>query len=171
MSCTSHNPLIVSHQTSVNTELFHWLKSDISKLNIVATYDFAAQFVKKGFGYVIALDKLINTAEDSNLCFRPLSPTLEAEPNIVWKNIRFFQEPPLYFYSNYKSKLNIPSFLPFIYFYINKAETQQQYCHVLPFIIWSQFLYISSIINCVGKIKQYNRQYHQVTLYYHLYLY
>ncbi len=52
-------PLIVSHQTSINTEMFHWLKADISKLNIVATYDLiynAAQFVKKGFGYVIALE-------------------------------------------------------------------------------------------------------------------
>lgn len=81
-------PLIVSHQTSINTEMFRWLKSDISKLNIVATYDLvynAAQFVKKGFGYVIALDKLINTTGDSNLCFRPLYPTLEAELCIVWK--------------------------------------------------------------------------------------
>lgn len=60
----------------------------ISKLNIVATYDLiynAAQFVKKGFGYVIALDRLINTAGDSNLCFKPLSPTLEAELYIIWK--------------------------------------------------------------------------------------
>ena len=81
-------PLIVSHQTSINTEMFRWLRADISKLNIVATYDLiynAAQFVKKGFGYVIALDKLINTTGDSNLCFRPLSPTLEAELCIVWK--------------------------------------------------------------------------------------
>ncbi|MDE5700244.1 MAG: LysR family transcriptional regulator substrate-binding protein, partial [Lachnospiraceae bacterium] len=81
-------PLIVSHQTSINTEMFRWLKSDISRLNIVATYDLiynAAQFVKKGFGYVIALDRLINTSGDSNLCFRPLSPALEAELCIVWK--------------------------------------------------------------------------------------
>lgn len=81
-------PLIVSHQTSINTEMFRWLRADISKLNIVATYDLiynAAQFVKKGFGYVIALEKLINTTGDSNLCFRPLSPTLEAELCIVWK--------------------------------------------------------------------------------------
>ena len=81
-------PLIVSHQASINTEMFRWLKSDISRLNIVATYDLiynAAQFVKKGFGYVIALDKLINTAGDSNLCFRPLTPVLEAELYIVWK--------------------------------------------------------------------------------------
>ena len=71
-------PLIISHQTSINSEMFSWLRADISKLNIVATYDLvynAAQFVKKGFGYVIALDKLINTTGDSNLCFKPLSPS------------------------------------------------------------------------------------------------
>lgn len=81
-------PLIISHQASINTEMFHWLRADISRLNIVATYDLiynAAQFVKKGFGYVIALDRLINTTGDSNLCFKPLFPTLEAELCIVWK--------------------------------------------------------------------------------------
>ena len=81
-------PLIVSHQASDNTEMFRWLRPDISKLNIVATYDLiynAAQFVKKGFGYVIALDRIINTTGDSNLCFKPLFPTLEAELCIVWK--------------------------------------------------------------------------------------
>ena len=81
-------PLIISHQTSVNSEMFSWLKTDLSKLNIVATYDLvynAAQFVKKGFGYVIALDKLINTTGNSKLCFKPLFPTLEAELCIVWK--------------------------------------------------------------------------------------
>lgn len=81
-------PLIISHQTSMNSEMFAWLQKDISKLNIVATYDLiynAAQFVKKGFGYVIALDKLINTTGDSSLCFRPLSPALDADLYIVWK--------------------------------------------------------------------------------------
>ena len=82
------NPLIISHQTSINSEMFSWLKADISRLNIVATYDLvynAAQFVKKGFGYVIALDRLINTTGDSNLCFKPLFPALEAELCIIWK--------------------------------------------------------------------------------------
>lgn len=43
-------PLIISHQASINSEMFSWLKTDLSKLNIVATYDLvynAAQFVKK----------------------------------------------------------------------------------------------------------------------------
>lgn len=81
-------PLILSHQASINSEMFSWLRADISKLNVVATYDLvynAAQFVKKGFGYVIALDKLINTTGDSNLCFRPLLPALHADLYIVWK--------------------------------------------------------------------------------------
>ena len=81
-------PLILSHQTSTNKEMTFWLKTDISKLNVVATYDLvynAAQFAKNGFGYVIALDRLINTTGDSELCFRPLFPALQAELCIVWK--------------------------------------------------------------------------------------
>lgn len=50
----------------------------------------ASRFVKAGFGYAIALDKLINTSGDSELCFRPLSPTLEAGLCIVWKRYQVF---------------------------------------------------------------------------------
>lgn len=81
-------PLILSHQTSTNSEMSFWLKTDISKLNIAATYDLvynAAQFAKNGLGYVIALDKLVNTTGNSELCFRPLFPALQAELCIVWK--------------------------------------------------------------------------------------
>ena len=81
-------PLIISHQTSISNEMIAWLRKDISQLNIVATYDLlynASRFVKMGFGYVIALDKLINTTGDSNLCFRPLYPVSEAGLCIVWK--------------------------------------------------------------------------------------
>lgn len=86
-------PLIISHQASANSEMFSWLKTDISKLNIVATYDLvynASLFAKKGFGYVIALDKLINTTGNSALCFRPLSPVLEVGLCIVWKKYQVF---------------------------------------------------------------------------------
>lgn len=81
-------PLILSHQTSSDCEMFSWLGSDSSGLNIVATYDLiynAAQFVKNGFGYVITLDKLISTSPESGLCFRPLFPVMEAQLYIVWK--------------------------------------------------------------------------------------
>lgn len=81
-------PLIVSHQNEPGGAEFAWLQRDVRQLNIVATYDLlynAAQFAKQNFGYVMALDKIINTTGDSDLCFRPLSPKLEAELFIVWK--------------------------------------------------------------------------------------
>lgn len=86
-------PLIMSHQAAINSEMLSWLKADISKLNIVATYDLlynASIFVRKGLGYVIALDKIINTTGDSTLCYRPLHPSMEAELCIVWKKYQVF---------------------------------------------------------------------------------
>lgn len=82
------NPLILSHGTNPTGEQFRWLKRDISQLNIVATYDLlynAAQFAKRGFGYVLALDGIIDVTGQTELCFRPLSPALEAELYVVWK--------------------------------------------------------------------------------------
>lgn len=86
-------PLIVSHQVSSSSEMMHWLRRDAGKLNIVMTYDLiynATHFVKKGIGYAISLDKIINTTGDSELCFRPLSPALEADLCIVWKKNQVF---------------------------------------------------------------------------------
>ena len=86
-------PLILSHQTTISSEMIAWLRKDISQLNIVATYDLlynASRFVKMGVGYAIALDKLINTSGDSNLCFRPLYPASEAGLCIVWKKYQVF---------------------------------------------------------------------------------
>ena len=86
-------PLIVSHQMSISRDMMAWLKKDIGKLNIVMTYDLifnASLFVKKGIGYAIALDKIINTTGDSELCFRPLYPTLEAGLCIAWKKYQVF---------------------------------------------------------------------------------
>lgn len=86
-------PLIISHQTSSNAEMSAWLRRDISSLNVVAYYDLlynASRFVKAGFGCAIALDRLINTDGDSGLCFRPLSPVLEAGLCIVWKRHQVF---------------------------------------------------------------------------------
>lgn len=88
-------PLIISHQSSINSDMLSWLKRDISRLNIIATYDLiynASHFVKRGLGYVIGLDKLINTTGDSLLCFKPLFPSLEAGLCIVWKKYQVFSK-------------------------------------------------------------------------------
>ena len=101
-------PLIISHQTSINSEMFSWLKTDISRLNIAATYDLiynASWFVRAGIGYVIALDKIINTAGNSSLCFRPLFPALEAGLCIVWKKYQVFSRASNAFLNKLKKEL------------------------------------------------------------------
>lgn len=81
-------PLITSRQTLVSNEIAGWSGRDFEKLNIVATYNLiynASLMVDEGFGYALCLDKLANTSESSNLCFRPFTPRLEAHLDVVWK--------------------------------------------------------------------------------------
>ncbi len=80
-------PLIMPHQPHSTSLIFSWLGIEPSQLQVVATYNLlynAAQFAKQGFGYVVTLDKIVNTAGTS-LCFRPFSPGLSSELFIVWK--------------------------------------------------------------------------------------
>lgn len=86
-------PLIVSRQ-GINDELQNWFKSDMEKLNIIATYNLifnASILVEEGLGYALCLDKIINN-ENSNLCFRPLEPVLKISANIVWKKHQVFSK-------------------------------------------------------------------------------
>ena len=86
-------PLILSHQAYSGSDISVWLGRDAHRLDVVMTYNLiynAAHFVKTGFGYAITLDKLINTTSNSELCFRPLYPTLEAGLCIVWKKYQVF---------------------------------------------------------------------------------
>lgn len=102
-------PLILSHQTSIGSELFSWLKADLHKINVVLTYDLiynASHFVKKGIGYAIALDKLVNTTGESELCFRPLTPSLEAGLCIIWKKNQIFSRASNEFLKELKNELD-----------------------------------------------------------------
>ncbi|MEV5027420.1 LysR family transcriptional regulator [Paenibacillus sp. LPE1-1-1.1] len=90
-------PLICSRQAMKQTfsknEFVDWFGEAFDKLNVVATYNLAynaAIMVEEGNGYAITLDKIVNTSDDSNLCFRPLEPRLETGLNIVWKKHQVF---------------------------------------------------------------------------------
>lgn len=88
-------PLIISHQKNQDNQFSQWLNCNISNLNVVATYNLlfnASLLVDEGLGYAIGLDKIINTSENSNLCFRPLEPRVEAELNIIWKKYQIFSK-------------------------------------------------------------------------------
>ena len=50
----------------------------------------AAIMVEAGIGYAITIDKIANTSESSNLCFRPLEPQLDSGLNVIWKKYQVF---------------------------------------------------------------------------------
>lgn len=85
-------PLILSRQADPEIK---WLKKDISKLNVVATYNLvynASLLVDEGLGYALSLDKLIHTEGNCSLCFRPLSPKLESTATLLWKRYQVFSK-------------------------------------------------------------------------------
>ena len=62
-------------------------------MDIVTTFNLvynAAIMVEAGIGYAVTIDKIANTAESSNLCFRPLEPRLDSGLNIIWKKYQVF---------------------------------------------------------------------------------
>jgi len=46
--------------------------------------------VEEGMGYAVCFDKIIHISYNSNLCFKPIEPKLEATMNIVWKKYQIF---------------------------------------------------------------------------------
>lgn len=87
-------PLIVNRNTRDGDALTAWLQRNMNELHIAATYNLlfnGSLMVRDGLGYAFALDLIINTA-DSELCFRPLSPTLHAGMSIVWKKYQVFSK-------------------------------------------------------------------------------
>ncbi len=62
-------------------------------LDVVITFNLvynAAIMVDAGIGYAVTIDKIVNTAENSRLCFRPLEPRLDSGLNIIWKKYQIF---------------------------------------------------------------------------------
>lgn len=103
-------PLIVSRQllsTSTHGDpVKTWLKKEIDELNIVASFTMlynGSLMVKSGLGYAIAFGDLINT-EGTELCFRPLSPTVYADPSFIWKKYQVFSKASQKFLDAVKAK-------------------------------------------------------------------
>ena len=88
-------PLIISAQKNGVWPMFNWFQRDLTKLNVVATYKLvfnASLLVEEGLGYALCFDKLIHVSSESNLCFRPLFPKMEASASIIWKRYQIFSK-------------------------------------------------------------------------------
>ncbi len=86
-------PLIISRQAFKSGDLRDFFANEHEKLNIVATYNLiynGSLMVDEGIGYAICFDKLVYAMGESGLCFRPLSPKVEAMPSLVWKKYQVF---------------------------------------------------------------------------------
>lgn len=86
-------PLIISRQTKKGEALETWLRRDLDKLQIAATYSLlynGSLMVDEGMGYALCLDKIIHTSGESSLCFRPFYPPLKAGMKVVWKKYQIF---------------------------------------------------------------------------------
>lgn len=103
-------PLICSRQALEGGLLSSWLKADWGKLNLVASYNLlfnASLLVEAGVGYALCLGHIINTAGESDLCFRPLRPALESQVNLVWKKHQIFSKSSELMLEEVRSRENI----------------------------------------------------------------
>ncbi len=86
-------PVLLSAQEHSTSPLAIWMQRDLGELHAVVTYNLvfnASMLTSEGLGYTLCLDGLVNTEGESDLCFRPLVPRLEAEMSIIWKKNQIF---------------------------------------------------------------------------------
>lgn len=88
-------PIMFNRNTRDGDLLTSWLGKNLSELNVAATYNLlfnASLMVDEGLGYAFALDKIINTTGNSNLCFVPCDPPLHAGMHLIWKKYQIFSK-------------------------------------------------------------------------------
>lgn len=88
-------PLICSRQALLQNELAGWLGRSPEVLEIVATYTLlynATHLVREGVGAALCIRGLVDTTDESALCFRPLQPAITANLVIAWKKHQVFSK-------------------------------------------------------------------------------
>jgi len=103
-------PLILPSRSIVQNELASWFKESFDRLNVVSTFNLlynAAIMVDEGIGYAVTLEKLINTDDDSNVCFVPFNPSLETHSVIAWKKNQIFSPATTKFIKLLKERLSL----------------------------------------------------------------
>ena len=81
-------PLLVSEQALDEHRFQDWWGNIGKGINIIGTYTLvfnAELMVKQGSAYILTFDNLLNTSNNSELTFRPLSPSISESTNIIWK--------------------------------------------------------------------------------------
>ncbi len=85
-------PLFSSEQ-GWNNDIAKWCGERINDLHLEGSFRLAynaSVFVKEGLGYQLTFAGLVNTAPESGLVFRPLSPRLETKLFLIWNKYQTF---------------------------------------------------------------------------------
>ena len=101
-------PLIFNRNTRDGDLLTSWLGKSLSELNVAATYNLlfnASLMVDEGLGYAFALDQIINTTGNSNLCFVPCDPGLRVGMSLIWKKYQIFPKAAKKFLEEFQTLL------------------------------------------------------------------
>lgn len=102
-------PLIQSKHSLPKSYVTEWYRS-VDDIEIVATYNLlynATLMAKAKIGCVLSLDKLLNVMGDGDVCFRPLSPKLEAHVHVAWKKYQVFSKPAQIFLKYVQEKIAV----------------------------------------------------------------
>lgn len=81
-------PLLTSRGSLHSGIIQKWFDSDNSSMNIVTVGNLilnSLKLVRMGFGYLLALDGLVNTDNNSDYVFVPIHPQLNYPLKFVWK--------------------------------------------------------------------------------------
>ena len=104
-------PLFVSEQ-SIKADFPRWCGENTEKLNIAGTFNLAfngSVFVREGLGYLLTFENLVNTSEESELCFCPIVTLLKTKMYIIWKKYQIFSPIAELFLKKLKEYFSYPS--------------------------------------------------------------
>lgn len=103
-------PLILPQRRGLQRELAVWAGIDVEDMNLIATFDILfnnpSLLIKKGLGYAFSLRTLVDTSENSSLCFRPLEPSIKIQYGIAWKRHQIFSKASQKFLDQLKILVN-----------------------------------------------------------------
>lgn len=84
---------LISSPQSLEADFPRWCGEKLGELNVVGTVNLfynGTVFVRAGEGLLLTFDKLADTSSDSELCFRPLKPSLQSKMYIIWRRYQMF---------------------------------------------------------------------------------
>ncbi|MFH5811264.1 LysR family transcriptional regulator [Companilactobacillus sp. FL22-1] len=101
-------PLLASRQISHHKDFIAWSQGLFEQFKFIGTYNLifnASLLVKTGSCLALTYENLINTSGDSNLVFRPLTPTMTDPNTLIWSKKRQLPEADQLFLKTLQEKI------------------------------------------------------------------